>query len=65
MAATYGYGKKTFVQALARAARHMATYIVKHDKQLKLYLPPAIYTCVVGLVPCLNEIAALKNDSAG
>jgi hypothetical protein len=64
MPTTYGYGKKTFVQGLARACKHIAIYLVKHDKQLKLYLPPAAYTCVVGTIPCLQSIAALLNASA-
>jgi len=61
---TRGYGKRTYVQALARAAKHMSVYIVKHDRQLRLWLPAAAYTCVTGMVPCLNEIAALGNTSA-
>jgi len=65
MAATYGYGKKTFVPALAIAAHHMAVYIVKHDKQLKARLSTGVYDCVVGLVPCLNLVAAYRNESAG
>lgn len=61
----FGYGKKTFVQGLARACKRLATYITKHDKQLRTYLPPAAYACVVAQVPCLLEIAALANESAG
>jgi hypothetical protein len=64
MPATYGYGKKTFVQALARLCKHTAIYLVKHDAKLKLYLPPAAYTCITGTIPCLNSIAALLNQSA-
>lgn len=62
--ATYGYGKRTFVQALARACKYLAKYLVKHDAQLKLYLPPAAYTCITGNIPCLNSIADLLNKSA-
>lgn len=64
MPTTYGYGTKTFVQALARLSKRMAIYIVKHDAALKKYLPPAAYTCATGLVPCLQELAALLNKSA-
>lgn len=63
--ASYGYGQKTFVQGVARLARHLAKYITTHDTKLRQYLPPAVYTCVAGLVPCLLEVAALLNQSAG
>lgn len=62
--ATFGYGKKTFVQGLAKGCCYLAKYAAKHDAALKKYLPGAAYTCITGMVPCLNTLCELKNKSA-
>jgi hypothetical protein len=62
--ATFGYGKKTFVQALARVCCHLIRYLAKHDATLKKYLPGTVYTCVVGMIPCLTSVCDLINKSA-
>ena len=63
MAATYGYGKKTFIQGLARLSCHMAKYIVKYNAKLQKYLPGGAYTCVTSIAGCLNTLCALLNTS--
>jgi hypothetical protein len=65
MAVTYGYGKKKFTQALAKACKKLAVYIVKHDKQLKANLSHDAYVCATGMVGCLNTLASFLNESAG
>lgn len=61
--ATFGYGPRTFIPTMARIACRMENYLVKHDATLKTYLPPAAYTCVTSIEPCLLTLCALKNKS--
>jgi hypothetical protein len=62
--ATYGYGKKTFQQGMARIACRLEAYLVKHDATLKKYLPAPAYACLASIEPCLIILCSIKNKSA-
>lgn len=63
MASTFGYGKKTFIQGLARLSCHMAKYIVKYNAKLQTYLPAPAYACLSSIGGCLNTLCNLLNRS--
>lgn len=60
---TFGYGKKTYIQALAKLACHMSVYIAKHNATLQRYLPGSAYTCLSSIASCLTALCNLKNTS--
>ncbi len=59
-----GYGKRTYVQALARLCRTLRLFITKHQSKLETYLPGDTYVCVEGLLPCLLSVEKLLNEYA-
>ena len=63
MATSFGYGKKTFIQGLARLSCHLAKYIVKYNKKLQTYLPAPAYTCLASIAGCLTTLCNLLNSS--
>ena len=65
MAAAFGYGKRTFIQGLARLCCRIAKYLVKHNQKLSQYLAgnaPAL-ACLTSIVTCLNTLCNLLNIS--
>jgi hypothetical protein len=65
VAATYGYGKKTFIQGLARLSCRAAKYIVKYNRQLTHFLAgnAAALACLTSMATCLNTLCGLLNTS--
>lgn len=63
MAATFGYGKKTFIQGLARVCCRLNKYITKYAPTLQKYLTAAQYNCVTSLTACLTTLCNLINKS--
>lgn len=64
MAATFGYGKKTFIQGLARLSCRMAKYIAKYQPTLNKYLSGAALACISSMITCLNTLCGLINKSS-
>lgn len=63
MAATFGYGKKTFIQGLARVACRVSKYITKYNKTLQKFLPAGAYACLATIGPCLTTLCNLLDVS--
>lgn len=65
MAVTYGYGKKTFIQGLARLMCRLAKYLAKYNRQLTANLAgnPTALACISSIVTCANVLCGLLNKS--
>jgi len=57
-----GYGTKTYVPGLALIARKLYNYINKHIVTLQAHLDT--YTCLTGMLACLQKILAYLNKEA-
>ena len=66
MAATFGYGKRLYVQGLARLCCKMARYIVKHNAKLTTALSgdPTAAACLTSVAACLNTLCNKLNISS-
>lgn len=65
MAATFGYGKKTFIQGLARLMCRVAKYLTKYNAKLTSGLAgnaPAL-ACITSIIACANTLCNLLNRS--
>lgn len=65
MAATFGYGKKTFIQGLARLACRVAKYITKYNAKLTANLArdSTALACITSIATCMNHLCGLLNRS--
>jgi phage gp36-like protein len=65
MAATFGYGKRLFVQGLARICCKIARYLVKHNAKLTTALAgnADATACLASLLSCAVTLCNLLNVS--
>lgn len=65
MATSFGYGKKTFIQGLARLMCRVAKYLTKYNAKLTANLAgePAAVACLTSIVACANTLCNLLNRS--
>ena len=65
MATTFGYGKKTFIQGLARIACRIAKYLVKYNGKLTTNLAgdSTAIACLSSMLTCANHLCGLLNKS--
>lgn len=65
MAATFGYGKKTYIQGFARLCCRLAKYLTKYNARLTANLAgdSTSAACLVSLISCLNHLCGLLNRS--
>lgn len=66
MASTFGYGKRTYIQGLARLACHVAKYLTKYNAKLTASLAgdSTATACITSIVTCMNHLCGLLNKSA-
>ena len=66
MASTFGYGKRTYIQGLARIACRVAKYLTKYNAKLTTSLAgdSTAITCLKSIVDCMNHLCGLLNKSA-